>query len=67
MANFANTGAGRTIAEALVKTRMDAGTWVVGHWAIDINGNTIVRYQRFMSASAPDEGGWLTSRDDAAT
>lgn len=67
MANFANTAAGRSLAEALVRTRMTAHTWVVGHMAIDASGNTIVRYIRPMSHTADDEGAWLTSRDTAAT
>lgn len=67
MANFANTDAGRETAEALVKTRMAAGTWVNGHRAEDKDGNTIVRFQRFMSSTHPDYGEWVESRSDSAT
>lgn len=65
MANLANTAAGRSTAEALVKTRMDAGTWIVGFWAIDVSGNTVVRFQRPMSPTNPGYGEWVESRDDA--
>lgn len=67
MADFADTAAGRVAAEDLVKTRVAAGTWIQGHMAVNEASNTIVRYQRPATASARDEGGWLTSRDDAAT
>ena len=66
MADFANTAAGRSTAEALVKTRMTSHAWVVGHVAIDFSGNTIVRYMLPMSPSAPTVGAWITSRDTAA-
>lgn len=67
MANFADTDAGRSTAEALVKTRMDAGTWVVGFRAQTIDGHTCVRFQRFMSPTNDDYGAWVESRDDAAS
>ena len=67
MANFANTDAGRSLAEALVRTRMAAKTWIVGFRAQTKDGNTCVRYQRPMSHTADDEGAWLESRDTAAT
>lgn len=67
MANFADTDAGRSLAEALVKTRMDAGTWVVGFRAQTIDGHTCVRFQRFMSSSNPGYGEWVESRDDNAS
>ena len=70
MANFANTDAGRAQAAALVITRMVSKTWVNGHYGIDFNGNTIVRFQRFMastSATTAQYGGWTESRDTAAT
>lgn len=65
MANFDNDAAGRVTAETLCKTRIAAGTWVNGHMAIDKSGNTIVRFQRFMSPTNPDYGAWVESRDDA--
>lgn len=67
MANFADTAAGRVAAEDLVKTRMAAYTWIQGHMAVNESGNTIVRFQRPATASARDNGGWVTSRDDGAT
>lgn len=67
MANFADTEAGRIAAEALVTTRMAAGTWIEGHMGVDENGHTIVRFIRPMSPTNPDYGAWVTSRDDAAT
>ena len=65
MANFADTAAGRVLAEDLVKTRMAAGTWVVGHMGVNDAGNTVVRFQRPMSATNADYGAWVESRDDA--
>ena len=67
MANFADTDTGRSQAETLIRTRMVAKTWVVGFRCITIDGHTAVRYQRFMSHTADDEGAWLQSRDTAAT
>jgi hypothetical protein len=70
MANFADTAVGFELAAALVKTRMASKTWVNGHAAKDKNGHPIVRYQQFRSSSSAatkQQGGWVTSRDDAAT
>lgn len=67
MANFANTDAGRSQAEALVKTRMASKTWVNGHECQDKNGNVQVRFQRFMSSTNDDYGAWVESRDTAAS
>ena len=66
MANFADSAAGRVAAEDLVKTRMGAKTWVVGHQAVNAAGNTIVRFIRPIT-SALTQGAWVESRDDAAT
>lgn len=67
MANFANTAVGRTAAETWAKAKIVDGTWVNAHMAIDKDGNTICRFQRFMSPTNDDYGAWVTSRDDAAT
>ncbi len=67
MANFADTADGRALAEALCTTRMLAGTWIEGHMAENVDGHTIVRFQRPMSPTHPDYGAWVESRDDAAT
>ena len=67
MANFANTAAGRVTAEVWAKAKIVDKTWVNAHVAVDSSGNTIVRFQRFMSATNPGYGDWVTSRDDAAT
>jgi hypothetical protein len=66
MANFANNDTGRAQAEALVTTRMTAGTWVVGHQHQNFDGNVSVRFQRPMTA-ALTQGAWVESRDTAAT
>lgn len=67
MADFADTDAGREQAEALVTTRMLAGTWVEGHVCENIDGHVQVRFIRFMSSTNPDYGAWIESRDTAAT
>ena len=64
MANFADSAAGRILAEDLVKTRMVAGTWVVGHMGVNAAGNTVVRFIRPLT-SALTQGAWVESRDDA--
>ena len=66
MANFADTQAGFITAEALCTTRMTSKAWLQGHAAINQAGNTIVRFQRPMSATNPGYGAWTESRDDAA-
>lgn len=66
MANFANTNTGRELAEALVRTRMVAGTWIVGHEQQNVDGNVSVRFIRPMTA-ALTQGAWVESRDDAAS
>lgn len=66
MANFADTTAGRVLAQDLVKTRMAAKTWVVGHMGVNNAGNTVVRFIRPLT-TAFTQGGWVESRDDAAT
>ena len=67
MANFANTEAGRTAAEEWAKAKIADGTWVVAHMAMNSDGNTVCRFQRFLSPTHPDYGSWEESRDDAAT
>lgn len=68
MANFANTAAGRVLAENLVKTRMAANTWLEGHMGVDKSGNTVCRFLRPLSASlATTEYTWVESRADDAT
>jgi hypothetical protein len=52
-------------AEELVRTRMEAGQWIVGH-CCKINGAPGVRFIRPMSPSAPDEGAWVESTADDA-
>lgn len=67
MANFANTEAGRIAAEDWAKAKIADKTWVNAHQAIDKAGNTICRFQRFMSATNPGYGEWVESRADDAT
>ena len=70
MANFDADAAGRATAEALAITRMASGAWLVGHMAIDKDGNTICRFQRPMavtSATTKEYGAWTESRADDAT
>lgn len=67
MANFSNDDTGRELAEALVTTRMAAGTWIQGHECQDRDGNVEVRFQRPMSPTNPDYGAWVESRNTAAT
>jgi hypothetical protein len=53
-------------AETLVKTRVANGQWLPGAHSCAINGSPGVRFQRFMSPSAPDAGGWVESTADDA-
>jgi len=67
MADFDDTAAGRSLAEALVRTRMAAKAWVVGHVAISKDGHTIVRFQRMRSSTSATTlgyGAWTESRAD---
>ncbi len=67
MANFANSSAGWRTALAWAKAKMADKTWVNAHVAKNVDGNTIVRYQRFMSPTNPGYGTWVESRADDAT
>ena len=70
MANFADTAAGRILAEEWAKAKIADHTWTNAHMAIDKDGHTIVRFQRPASpssATTKEYGGWTTSRDDGAT
>ena len=67
MADFADTSAGRALAEALCITRMTSHAWTVGHMGINDAGHTIVRFQRPMavtSATTREYGAWTESRAD---
>ena len=67
MGNFANTAAGKILAETLVNTRMASGAWTVGHMAVSKAGDTICRFQRPAaptSATTKEYGGWTESRAD---
>ena len=66
MANFTNDAAGFETAQALVQTNMASFAWVEGYASHDVDGNTVVRFIRFMSPTHPDYGAWTESRDDAA-
>jgi len=63
MAAFATPAAAETRAYALV---LD-GTWVNAHYERNFTGAIAVRVQRFMSATNPDHGEWVTITDDATT
>ncbi|HYT58088.1 MAG TPA: hypothetical protein VEQ38_25570 [Verrucomicrobiae bacterium] len=65
MANFPDTEEGKITAANLIKTRMASHAWIQGHVGVDFNGHVVVRFQRPMSPTAPSEGGWIESRDDA--
>lgn len=66
MANFADTAAGRVVAEDLVKTRMAAKTWIEGFMCVDNDGHTAVHFIRPLT-SALTQGAWVESRDDGAS
>ena len=66
MANFANDDTGFEAAQALVLTNMASFACVEGYASHDMDGNTIVRFIRFMSPTNPDYGAWTESRDTAA-
>jgi hypothetical protein len=53
-------------AETLVKTRVANGQWLPGAHSCAIDGAPGVRFQRFMSASEPDNGAWIESTEDDA-
>lgn len=61
MAVFATLAA----AELRCKTLMAAGTWIVAHSEVKMNGTIAVRVIRPMSPSHPDYGGWVEITDDA--
>lgn len=65
MANFTNDADGMADAEALCKTRMAAGVWVVAHHGVSVVGNVVCRFIRYMSPTNPGYGEWVESRDDA--
>lgn len=70
MANFANTAAGRILAEEWAKAKIADKTWTNAHMAVDKSGNTICRFQRPAaptSAATKEYGGWTESRADDAT
>lgn len=70
MGNFENDAAGRILAEEWAKAKIADGTWVNAHMAVDKDGNTITRFQRFMaptSATTKEYGAWTESRADDAT
>jgi hypothetical protein len=52
-------------AEARVRDKVADGTWVNGHAArATTGGGFVVRVQRKMSPSAPDNGAWIELSDD---
>lgn len=70
MANYANTEAGRIVAETWARAKIADKTWVNAHVGVDKDGNTIVRFQRPMaptSATTKGHGAWVESRADDAT
>ena len=70
MANFDDDAAGRILAEEWAKAKIADHTWVNAHMAVNMAGNTIVRFQRPMAptdATTKGYGAWTESRDDAAT
>ena len=56
-----------TMAAAGLRCRAQvaARVWVVAHPARNFNGTIIARFQRFMSPSAPGNGGWTETGDDS--
>ena len=69
MANFANTDAGRILAEEWAKAKIADHTWTNAHMAISKDGNTICRFQRPASpssATTKEYGGWVEDRADDA-
>ena len=60
MANFSDEAS----AETRCKAQMVAGTWIVAHVARDFSGTIICRFQRPMSPTSPDAGGWVTTDQD---
>jgi hypothetical protein len=70
MANFANTEAGRIVAEEWARAKVADGTWLEAHMTVNKDGNVVVRFIRPMAptdATTKGHGAWVESRDDAAT
>ncbi|BCA56686.1 hypothetical protein W02_38260 [Nitrospira sp. KM1] len=63
MAAFSTT----TEAESRCRQMVAAGTWVNAHVARNVTGHIVARFQRFMSPSAPGEGAWVETTDNATT
>jgi hypothetical protein len=61
MASFATMGA----AETRCRAQIAANVWVHAHSQRDKTGVISVRFQRYMSPSAPGEGAWVETQDDS--
>jgi hypothetical protein len=70
IANFANTEAGRIVAETWARAKVADKTWVEAHMTVNKDGNVVVRFIRPMaptSATTKGYGAWTESRADDAT
>lgn len=61
MAAFASM----TACETRCKAQVVAKVWVTAHASRNQTGQITARFQRYMSPSAPGNGAWIETQDDA--